>query len=149
MEPEMIIDMHCDTISELMKHADKNLRDNDLMVDLCKMKQGHYMLQCFAMFVPYLSRDHTPGYSPFVYCHQMIDKFYQEMEKNKDLIAPVTTVSEILENRKKGILSALLTIEEGGVCLGQPELLRNFYRLGVRMMTLTWNFSRHIHIHCL
>ena len=102
------------------------------------------MLQCFAMFVPYLSRDHTPGYSPFVYCHQMIDKFYQEMEKNKDLIAPVTTVSEILENRKKGLLSALLTIEEGGVCLGQPELLRNFYRLGVRMMTLTWNFRNEL-----
>ena len=140
----MIVDMHCDTISELMKHPEKSLADNDLMVDLNKMRQGGYLLQCFAMFVPYLSRQADPDYSPFVYCHQMIDRFYLEMEKNKDLIKPVTSVSEILKNREKGVLSALLTIEEGGVCLGKPELLRNFYRLGVRMMTLTWNFRNEL-----
>ena len=53
-------------------------------------------------------------------------------------------MSQILENKNKGILSALLTIEEGGVCLGKPELLRNFYRLGVRMMTLTWNYRNEL-----
>ena len=41
-------------------------------------------------------------------------------------------------------MTALLTIEEGGVCLGNIEFLRNFYGLGVRMMTLTWNFKNEI-----
>ena len=41
-------------------------------------------------------------------------------------------------------MSALLTIEEGGVCQGELGFLRNFYRLGVRMMTLTWNYPNEL-----
>lgn len=139
-----IVDMHCDTVMVLMNEPDMGVRSNPLMVDLEKMKKGDYLLQCFAMFVPYLSREEKENYSPFVYCSRMIDRFYREMDANKDLIRPVTTVKEIEENKKNGLLSALLIIEEGGVCLGQPELLRNFYRLGVRMLTLTWNFKNEL-----
>ncbi|MBQ9415461.1 MAG: dipeptidase [Clostridia bacterium] len=139
-----IIDMHCDTISELMKGKADSIRKNDLMIDLDKLEAGDYLCQCFAMFVHYLRPEMGPDYNPFVYCNRMIDRFYLEMEKNSDRIRPVTTVRQILENRDRGILSALLTIEEGGVCLGHLELLRNFYRLGVRMMTLTWNYRNEI-----
>ena len=36
-------------------------------------------------------------------------------------------------------MSALLTGEEGEITLGKPEFLHILYRLGMRMMTLTWN----------
>ena len=39
---------------------------------------------------------------------------------NKDLIGVVKTYDDIEENWKKGKMSALLTIEEGGVCQGDP-----------------------------
>ena len=67
-----------------------------------------------------------------------------ELDKNKDLILPAFTSNDIEENIKNNKMTALLTIEEGGVCLGNIEFLRNFYRLGVRMMTLTWNFKNEI-----
>ena len=137
-----IIDMHCDTIMALM-NSNEELRENKHMIDLGKLKTGDYLLQCFAMFVPYASKE-DEKYSPFEYCHKMIDKYYQELEKNKDLILPVFNFEDIENNIKNGKLSALLTIEEGGVCLGNIEFLRNFYRLGVRMMTLTWNFQNEI-----
>ncbi len=35
----------------------------------------------------------------------------------------------------------MLTVEEGGACLDSLGALRDLYRLGVRMMTLTWNFK--------
>ena len=136
-----IIDMHCDTIMALM-NTNKSLRESDNMVDLLKMKKGDYLLQSFAMFVPYKSKENN--YSPFEYCHKMIDRYYQELDANKDIIAPVFTSQDIKENIKNNKMSALLTIEEGGVCLGNIEFLRNFYRLGVRMMTLTWNFKNEI-----
>ena len=60
------------------------------------------------------------------------------------VIAPAFTSADIEKNIKDGKMTALLTIEEGGVCLGNIEFLRNFYRLGVRMMTLTWNFKNEI-----
>lgn len=137
-----IIDMHCDTIMALMG-KDDTLRKSNNMIDLEKMQQGNYLLQCFAMFVPYISKD-DPKYSPFEMCHKMIDRYYQELELNKDLILPAFTSQDIEENIKNNKMTALLTIEEGGVCLGNIEFLRNFYRLGVRMMTLTWNFKNEI-----
>ena len=41
-------------------------------------------------------------------------------------------------------MSALLSIEEGGAIEGDLEKLEYFYSLGVRMMTLTWNFPNEI-----
>ena len=137
-----IIDMHCDTIMALMGKTD-NLRESNNMIDLKKMQEGNYLLQCFAMFVPYVSKD-DPKYSPFEMCNKMIDRYYQELENNKDYILPAFTSDDIEENIKNNKMTALLTIEEGGVCLGNIEFLRNFYRLGVRMMTLTWNFKNEI-----
>lgn len=138
-----IIDMHCDTVMALMKGEDC-LRESKNMIDLKKMHEGDYMLQCFAMFVPYVSRNNEEKYSPFEVCNKMIDKYYLEIEKNKDLIAPAFTYQDIENNIKNNKMTALLTIEEGGVCLGNIEFLRNFYRLGVRMMCLTWNFKNEI-----
>ena len=50
------IDMHCDTITRLLKDADQgkssNLRENDLHIDLNRMKQANYLLQNFAVFTP-------------------------------------------------------------------------------------------------
>ena len=137
------IDMHCDTIMALMGN-DKTLRESNNMIDLQKMQQGNYLLQCFAMFVPYVSRREVENYSPFEMCHKMIDRYYNELEKNKDLILPAFSSADIENNIKNNKMTALLTIEEGGVCLGNIEFLRNFYRLGVRMMTLTWNFKNEI-----
>ena len=138
-----VIDMHCDTIMVLMNGKDE-LRKSNNMIDLEKMQKGNYLLQCFAMFVPYVSKNKEEKYSPFEYCNKMIDKYYLELDKNQDLISPAFTSADIEKNIKDGKMTALLTIEEGGVCLGNIEFLRNFYRLGVRMMTLTWNFKNEI-----
>jgi membrane dipeptidase len=138
-----VIDMHCDTISELFyarrDGKDYSLLSNQCHVDLNKMKKGDYLLQNFALFTE-LQREKKP----FEYCMQLADLFYTEMEQHKDIIGAVTTYEDIEENRRIGRMSALLTIEEGGVCQGEIGFLRDFYRLGVRMMTLTWNYPNEL-----
>ena len=49
-----------------------------------------------------------------------------------------------MENDRIGKLSAIITIEEGGAIKGKLQNLRNFYRLGVRLITLTWNYPNEI-----
>lgn len=133
-----VIDMHCDTISEL--HALKknggegSILENSLHMDLRRMKAGDYGLQNFAL---YLNLKGTED--PFADCMEMLDTFYMEMEGQQDLIGIVKSYKDIRKNWEEGRMSALLTVEEGGVCRGSLALLRDFYRLGVRMMTLTWN----------
>lgn len=138
-----VIDMHCDTISELMLAEDRgeklSLRENDLHIDLQKMRRGDYMLQNFAMFI-HMERDKDVTTSLL----RMIDIYYNELAANADVIAPVFTYADIEKNAAAGKMSALLTMEEGAPCQGKAYLLRDFYRLGVRMMTLTWNFENEI-----
>ena len=138
-----IIDFHCDTISELynikQSGEDINLRKNRLHLDIEKMKKSNYMLQVFASYVNLKTND-----KPLESCLSYIDLLYDEVEKNKDNIGIVHTYKDILKNIEQNKISALLSIEEGGVCKGNISLLRNFYRLGVRMMTLTWNYENEL-----
>lgn len=138
-----VVDMHCDTIGELWK-AEKagkpiSLRSNSLHIDLEKMQKGDYLLQNFAMFV-FLGREKDP----LVNVLEMIDVYNRAMAENADLIAPVLHYEDIEKNRAAGKLSGMLTIEEGAVLKGNPYVVRSLYRLGVRMLTLTWNFENEI-----
>lgn len=133
-----IADMHCDTISKIresMKNGmPQELSRSSLHVDIQKMKQSGYLLQNFALFIPM-----SEVADPYGHALELIRVFYDEMEKNKSDIGVVKRYEDIMENKKQGKMSALMTIEEGGCCKGELSNLETFYGLGARMMTLTWN----------
>ena len=136
-------DMHCDTITELYKKvkngSNETIRKNTLHIDLYKLKEADYLLQNFAVFI-----NKEKSKELFNDCLRNIEFYYKEMEKNKDIILPVTTFEQIKNNIKKGKMSALLTVEEGGVLEGSIENLHKLYQLGVRMITLTWNYKNEL-----
>lgn len=138
-----IIDMHCDTISEIWesRHSDRpqELAQNSLHIDIQKMKKADYLLQNFAMYI-----DLRKNLDPFEHVCSLIDIFYEEIEKNKNDICVIKTYDEIAENNRNGKISALLTIEEGGCCKGKIENLEKLYARGARMMTLTWNYPNEL-----
>ena len=138
-----VIDMHCDTIYKLLcleeQGKPEGLRRNRRHLDLQRMRDSHYLLQNFALFVE-LDCDGDPW--------ERVCKLYQyyqrELERNQDILAPVLCYEDIAANEAAGKLSAMLTVEEGAVCMGQVEKLRGLYDMGVRMMNLTWNFLNEI-----
>lgn len=138
-----VADMHCDTIAELYyNHRDggnASILENHLHIDLKRMMKGEYLLQNFALFT-HLGREPKP----FEYTMKLVDTFYTELEAYPELIGIVRCWNDIEENQKAGRMSAMLTLEEGGVCQGEIAYLRDFYRLGARMMTLTWNFQNEL-----
>lgn len=139
-----IADMHCDTISEILKHKrlgeNCSLRGNSLHVDLERMQASGYLIQNFALFVQVRKCD----VSPWDEVCALYEVYKQELFANEDILAPVLAYEDIECNRKAGKLSALLTVEEGAVCGGETEKLRRLYDMGVRMMTLTWNFANEL-----
>ena len=74
-----VVDMHCDTISEIYKDhragGNASILENSMMIDLKKMQAGDYGLQNFAL---YTNLDRAEG-KPFEYCMQLLDTFYNEM----------------------------------------------------------------------
>lgn len=137
------IDLHCDTLSALRDKERRgetvSLAENDLHVDVRRMKRGGYLMQCFAVFV-----DLEEESDPLAAALEQIDLFRRCMEECRGDIAPVTTYAELEANRGAGRLSALLTAEEGGICRGSLSVLRILHALGVRMMTLTWNHENEL-----
>lgn len=135
-----LIDLHCDTISCLMgDNTENTLRKNNFSVDLEKLKQGDYLAQIFALFV---NKGHVE--SPHSYCLKMAKKFLEEINKNSDMISLARNYDEIIKNKDAGKLSAILSIEEGATIEGNLKNLKDFYDMGVRMMTLTWNYENEI-----
>jgi membrane dipeptidase len=134
-----VIDLHCDTLSHLVDDRSIRLRSNQLSVDVQKLKKGNYLAQVFAMFV---------DQQKFPNCLQraldMVDVFYGELEKETEGIALAKNYQELCRNQIEGKISAFLAIEEGGALMGKLENLRIFYRLGVRLLTLTWNYPNEI-----
>ena len=139
-------DLHCDTLYELRRAekagAPKSFLHNDLHIDLEKLQQGDYLLQCFAAYVDLA--DPAPGADPLVSVLEEIDIFKRLMAAYPEKIAPVYTAADLERNRAEGKLSAMLTVEEGGCCKGSLGVLRRMYELGVRMMTLTWNHENEL-----
>ena len=134
------IDLHCDTMSKLVELGPTTLlRDNDLNVDIGKLQAGNFAAQFFALFV-----DMAKTSNPLEYCLQMVDRFHLELADNRQSIRLATNQAELVANQAEGKISAFLTIEEGGVLKGELANLRNFHRLGVRLLTLTWNYPNEI-----
>ena len=137
------VDMHCDTISVLLrkKRAEEaaELRKNNCHIDIQKMQKGDYLLQNFALFVNLGACE-----DPWREVQELFKLYEQEMLKNRDVIAPALSFADIEKNRSEGRMSAVLTVEEGGVCGGDVEKLRTLYRQGVRMMTLSWNYPNEL-----
>lgn len=136
----MLIDLHCDTILEChLSGGRRRLGSSDLCVDIEKMRKAGTLAQFFALYVDMKAKE-----DPMQNCLNMLDLFYNELESNKDTIAFAGCYEDIAKNKKEGKMSAFLAIEEGAAINGSIANLRNFYRLGVRLITLLWNYPNQI-----
>lgn len=151
----MIVDMHCDTVSEIrhrrsIKSEDCGLRENTLHIDARRLKESGYLLQCFALFVSLRGCGAIDGeglWQPdraWADLQELYRIYRQEMAQNTDLLQPVTNTDDLEQCRRSGKVGAMLTVEEGGVCGGSLKRLEELYAMGVRMLTLTWNFPNEL-----
>ncbi|CAI3358449.1 dipeptidase [Enterococcus cecorum] len=134
-----IIDLHCDTIMKLYENLNSNLLENHFQIDLKRLQQKDFLLQTFAIFLDkqqYPQRKKTALH--------MYQRFIKELEKNAATIGLIKTQADYNENKANKQISALLTLEEGGILEGKIENLEEFYQLGVRLITLTWNYPNEI-----
>lgn len=143
-----IVDMHCDTVSVLLEKRRAGeqacLRENTGHLDLQRMWKSRYLLQNFALYVN-TSRCADP-WEEVCALHEV---YRLEIAANADMIAPVLTYGDIERNETAGKMSAMLTVEEGAVCKGELTKLHRLYEMGVRMLTLTWNFPNELgYPHC-
>ena len=71
----------------------------------------------------------------------LIDATNREVERHPDVLVSCTTADEIRRAKKQKKICALMGLEGGYAIENSLYALRDFYRLGVRYMTLTHNVS--------
>ncbi len=71
----------------------------------------------------------------------LIDATNREVEKHPGTLMSCTTAADIRRAKKIGKVCALMGIEGGYAIENSLYALRNFYRLGIRYMTLTHNVT--------
>lgn len=73
-----------------------------------------------------------------------IDMFLEEAPRSEGMIGMIRTRSDLPEKVQPGQISFILHFEGGMPLQGSIHQLRNFYRLGLRSMQLTWNFRNEL-----
>ena len=144
------IDMHCDTLSEIIRQR-KELKRNDLCADLERLLQGGAGAQFFACFVNAARYGlNTKDADEKMIWDQaywnvlsMIGRAKREQNERFEIAVEPEMIQRQLweETDESEILYGILTVEEGGVLNGRMERLGELYDRGVRLMTLTWNYT--------
>jgi membrane dipeptidase len=100
------------------------------------MKQGGLTAEFFSLYVKPWYVEHGGAARRTL---DMIDSVYRAVERHPRDLMFATSVADIRRAKRLNKVAALMGIEGGHAIEDSLPTLREFYRLGVRYMTLTWN----------
>lgn len=139
----VVVDTHCDTLGGLIQPAQRGVAPKRLgevsekrQVEIPKMLEGGLDCQVFAMY----TGTQEVQVDALFKAMRMADAFYQDVETYSDKFVAVTKVDEIIKAHNAGKVCGVLSLEGAEPLMGNIGLMRIMYRLGVRMISFTWNW---------
>jgi len=133
----LIVDTHADTPQRFLDGGFDigNSDPKDVgHISLDKARAGNLDAEFFSIWV-------EPGYKG-QYAHRavdLVDSVYEQAARHPDRMMMAFSAADIERAHKQKKLAALMGIEGGHAIENDIRLLHEFYRLGVRYMTLTWS----------
>lgn len=128
------IDSHIDTIQRVLVMAeDLGKRHDAGHVDIPRLREGGMHAPFFAFWVPVFFR----GAEAVRRTLDLRDAMQSVLDTHKDQIELATTAADIERVVKAHKIAAFLTIEGGHAIDDDLRVLRMYYQLGIRSMTLT------------
>lgn len=128
-------DSHADTPSQLIRLRDPGSDRPLAQVDFPKMRRGGVSGSFFALYTP-----HTlPPDAATRHALEMLGAVYDAAARYPDEVAVAVSPAEAERQRAQGRMSLFVGMENGSPVQGSLSLLRMFYRMGVRYLTLTHN----------
>jgi membrane dipeptidase len=134
----IVIDTHND-VTTPMTNDDYDLSGTPpppYRTSIARMKQGGLTAEFFSLYVKPWYVEHGGSARRTL---DMIDSVYRAVERHPNDLMIATSVADIRRAKRMGKIAALMGIEGGHAIEDSLPALREFYRLGVRYMTLTWN----------
>jgi membrane dipeptidase len=134
----IVVDTHADTPQRFLNEGfDIGSTDpNDVgHLSLDKAHRGNLGAEFFSIWVdPETNQGHFAQHT-----FDLIDSVYEQAAHHPDRMMMAFSVADIERAHKEHKLAALMGIEGGHSIENDIHLLRDYYRLGVRYMTLSWS----------
>ena len=133
----LIIDTHADTPQRFLDEnfdLGQNTPVAEGHIDLGKIKKGNLGAEFFSIWVEPDFKGRSADRAM-----DLIDSVYQQAARHPDKMTMAFTANDIVRAHEERKFAALMGIEGGHAIQNDLRLLRDFYRLGVRYMTLTWS----------
>ncbi len=134
----IVVDTHADTPQRFLdENYDIGSTDpNDHgHISLNKARAGNLGAEFFSIWAePETNQGHFARHTL-----DLIDTVYEQAARHPDRMMMAFSVADIERAHREHKLAALLGIEGGHSIENDVRLLRDFYRLGVRYMTLSWS----------
>jgi membrane dipeptidase len=134
----LIIDTHADTPQRFLDQGfDIGSTDpNDIgHISLDKIRRGNLDAEFFSIWVD--PETNQGGFAKHTF--DLIDAVYQQAANHPDRMMMAFSTAEIERAHRIHKLAALMGIEGGHSIENDIHLLHDYYRLGVRYMTLSWS----------
>src|ERR1044072_4212670 len=134
----IVIDTHND-VTTPMTNDDYDLSGTPptpYRTSIERMKKGGLTAEFFSLYVKPWYVEHGGAARRTL---DMIDSVYRAVERHPRDLMFATSVADIRRAKRQGKIAALMGIEGGHAIEDSLPTLREFYRLGVRYMTLSWN----------
>jgi membrane dipeptidase len=133
-----VVDTHADTPQRFLDEGfDIGSTDpNDIgHLSLDKARRGGLGAEFFSIWVdPETNQGHFAQHT-----FDLIDSVYEQAAHHPDRMMMAFSVADIERAHREHKLAALMGIEGGHSIENDMHLLRDYYRLGVRYMTLSWS----------
>jgi membrane dipeptidase len=137
-ESAIIVDTHADTPQRFLDEGfDIGSTDPKDVghLSLDKARRGNLGAEFFSIWVdPETNQDHFAQHT-----FDLIDSVYEQAARHPDRMMMAFSVADIERAHRDHKLAALMGIEGGHSIENDMHLLRDYYRLGVRYMTLSWS----------
>ena len=134
----IVVDTHNDILS-MMTDDNYDLGVSSVgkyHTDIARMKQGGLTAEFFSV---YIDRSYTRDGGSARRTLDMIDYVYRAAERYPNDLMMAYSSADIGRAKKQNKIAALMGIEGGHAIEDSLMALRDFYRLGIRYMTLTHN----------
>jgi membrane dipeptidase len=137
-ESALVVDTHADTPQRFLDEGfDIGSTDRKDIghITLDKARRGNLGAEFFSIWVePETNQGHFARHT-----FDLIDSVYEQAARHPDRMMMAFSANDIDQAHKEHKLAALMGIEGGHSIENDIHLLRDYYRLGVRYMTLSWS----------
>lgn len=131
----IVVDLHMDTPQRMLDQG-VNLGERAATghADIPRMREGGLDAAFFSIYV---NMDRYLGGAATKRALRLIDSVREQIERHPEQLMLAVSASDIRRAHNDGRIALLMGMEGGTPIADDLGLLRNFYRLGVRYMTLT------------